>query len=631
MSMFRCKPLWSAMLCLLTIGASAAAHDSAPAAHPPIPPPPTNSYEVRHGVRIAMRDGTLLSADIYLPTAITPPFPTVLVRTPYGKDERFSKFAAELFATRGYVVVAQDKRGRFESGGEYTIATHEIADSYDTIDWIAHQPWSNQRVGAYGCSDRGDAVIYAAAARHPALKAAIPEAAAGAVGKAGGYYGFFSGRNGGAVELAMGLGWFADNGTKFFLQPPAALSWDEFQRLRPGFKLDRAPPALDYDKLVWSLPLVDILRSQGLAGTDWDHLAGRELTDAFFDRSDFLKGSERFNVPALHVNSWYDFGVGVTFFERDLFARNADSALARDNQFAVISPTLHCQSLRMTENYKVGDRSLGDPRFGHDALYVRWFDYWLKGVDNGVTRMPKVQYYLMGRNAWREASTWPAPGSREHTFLLGGATPANGPAAAGVLARARAKNWLAEDRYTYDPANPVPSIGGSLCCITSTKLEGAYDQREVEVRPDVLVYSTPPLERGVAVAGPMRLVLFVSSSAADTDFTAKLVDVYPDGTAYNVQESILRARYRHGFDKQELMTTGSVYELELRLPDTANYFGPGHRIRLEVSSSSFPRFDRNLNTGGRNFDETSWSVANNVIHRDARHPSRLILTVLNEH
>jgi putative CocE/NonD family hydrolase len=588
-----------------------------------------NPFEVQRSVQIPMRDGIRLSADVYVPRAQSGPFPVIMMRTPYSKNSKsgFIELFSKRFTQSGYVLVVEDKRGRFESEGRYIPADHEVADSYDSLEWISHQPWSNGKAGAYGCSDLGDATVYAAVSRHPSLKAIINEAG-NSTGPAGDWYRYFGVRNGGAVELVMATGWMVDNGTKYFLRPPAGLPWEQFANIRPYYKLNLSPPEVNYDKALLHLPIIDIMRNIGLPYTDFENFVGRELTDPFFASTDLLKGDERIGVPVLNVNSWYDFGPGVTFWQTAFFERNAANETARRNQFLIMSPSLHCESMNMTANYTVGSRPMGDPSKDFASLYVHWFDHWLKGADNAVTSMPKIQYYMMGENKWRGAPSWPPPGAHPLRLYLGG-TNSNGPAASGTLGSTAAPAGAPPHQYVYDPGHPAPSVGGSLCCIHNAALQGAYDQREVERRPDVLTYSTAPLKKGVYAAGPVDVVLHISSSAPDTDFTAKLVDVYPDGTAYNLQEGILRARYRDDFRKPALMHPGEVYQVRINLQDVGNYFGPGHRIRLEISSSNFPRFDRNLNTGGRNFDEKEWKLARNAVHIDAANPSYLELHVLD--
>jgi putative CocE/NonD family hydrolase len=576
-------------------------------------PEPRYKVRVEEGAKIPMRDGVRLATDLYFPVEAGNRIPVILIRTPYNKAPyREQKSAARQFAGQGYVVAVQDTRGRHASEGEFTAFAGDVTDGYDTTDWLSRQPWSNGKVGTYGCSYVGDVQILQAELRHPNLTAMIPQAAGSSVGAAGDRYYYFGARKAGNMDLASALGWFSNEGNKVRGQ---------------------APPKVPDSKLrqFWgTLPLLGMVARAGGAPSDWDDMVSRELTDPWWDQFGYLKGKERFNVPALHIGSWYDFGVAEVLLEFNLLRTNAETALARDNQFAVISPTNHCQSETGTTEYTlVGARELGDARYEYYSLYLKWFDHWLKGIDNGVTKMPKVMLYVMGKNLWRGEQEWPLARTRYTRYYLHSDGHANGRSGTGSLTTTQPRNEPA-DGYTYDPGKPVPSRGGPICCTGDPHADGSYDQSEIEARPDVLVYSTPVLKEGIEVTGPLKAVLYVSSSAKDTDFTAKLVDVYPDGKAYNVQEGILRARHREGFDKKVWMKTGEVYEVPVDLEATSNFFGPGHRIRVEISSSNFPRFDRNLNTGGKNYDETSWVVAQNRIHHSAAHASYILLPVIGQ-
>lgn len=578
---------------------------------------PQPKYQVRleENVMIAMRDGIKLSTDLYFPVGLDGKLPVVLIRTPYNKERyrHAERGAPRSLAAQGYAVAVQDKRGRFASEGEYVVQGGDVNDGYDTVDWLAKQPWSNGNIGTIGCSYEGDVQILQSQARHPNLKCMIPQSAGSSIGAAGNRYYYFGARKGGNVELAGGLGWFANNGNKIRSKPASNLPADRFRKF-------------------WgTLPLLGMVERAGGPPTDWDDIVKRELDDPWWDQFGYLKGNEKFDVPALHINSWYDFGVAETLLEFNLLRTNAVSEQARNNQFAVISPTSHCSSEFGTSSRTiVGERELGDARFDYFNLYLQWFDYWLNGVDNGVTRRPKLMIYVMGRNVWRAENEWPLARTRYTKYYLHSDGHANSRFGSGASDTAAPQSEPA-DNYTYDPRTPVPSRGGPLCCTgTPDAPEGSFDQSEVEARHDVLVYTTPELGRGVEVTGPIKAVLYVSSSAKDTDLTVKLVDVYPDGTAYNVQEGVLRARHREGFTKKVWMKPGGVYEVIVDLEATSNYFGPGHRIRVEVSSSNFPRFDRNLNTGGNNFDETAWVVARNRIHHSARYPSHVLLPVIPE-
>jgi putative CocE/NonD family hydrolase len=311
----------------------------------------------------------------------------------------------------------------------------------------------------------------------------------------------------------------------------------------------------------------------------------------------------------------------------NLYRTNAVSERSREHQYCIMSPMNHCRSEDATDATCIGARAVGAAGLPYDELYLRWFDHWLKGEPNGVTEMPKLRIFVMGRNEWRGEAEWPLARTVWTPYYLHSDGRANSRYGDGVLSTAPPVTEQ-HDSFVYDPLFPVPTVGGPICCTGGAVPEGGYDQSEVEMRADVLVYTTRPLEQGVEITGPLEAVLYVSSSAPDTDFTAKLVDVYPDGTAYILQEGILRARYREGLDRTVWMEPDGVYEVRIDLEATSNWFSPGHRIRLDISSSSFPRWDRNLNTGGNNYDEAEANLATNRVHHSARYPSRIVLPVI---
>jgi putative CocE/NonD family hydrolase len=371
-----------------------------------------------------------------------------------------------------------------------------------------------------------------------------------------------------------------------------------------------------------------MLEKAGTGSVDWDEFFTRELADPYWTEIGYISDEDRFDVPALHVNSWYDLGVGETLYLFNLMQRNAESERAKANQFAIISPSPHCASESMGRNATVGDLPVGDARLDYMRIYLDWFDHWLKGIENGVTEMPRLQLYVIGRNEWIGAAEWPLAGTVFTDFYLHSGGTANSRRGDGALSRTPPGNEP-PDRFTYDPSDPVPSQGGSLCCTGNPADQpGSFDQSDIEEREDVLVYTSEPLEEPLQVVGPLSAILYVSSSARDTDFTVKLLDVYPDGRAFNVQEAILRARYRDGFDTRVWMEPDGIYELSLDLHATGYEFQPGHRIRVDVSSSNFPRFDRNLNTGGNNYDETEGVVAHNTVHHSRQYPSQIRLPVV---
>ncbi|MGV8813111.1 MAG: CocE/NonD family hydrolase [Gelidibacter sp.] len=299
----------------------------------------------------------------------------------------------------------------------------------------------------------------------------------------------------------------------------------------------------------------------------------------------------------------------------------------RENQYLVIAPTLHCAFTRATENTVVGERSVGDARLNYDEQIYAWFDLWLKGETNDFKKKtPRVQYFTMGSNEWKSADQWPPADSKMTTYYLNSDGKVNTLKGDGTLTKKKPTKDN-PDSFVYDPMNPVTSLGGNVCCTGNAVQGGAFDQQKMEERPDILVYTTDVLKEGVEVTGFIESTLYVSSDAKDTDFTIKLIDVYPDGTAYNLDETIQRVRYREGYEKEVFMEGGKVYKVDLTPMSTSNYFKKGHRIRIEISSSNFPRFGRNMNTGGNNYDETEGVIAENQVHHSSKYPSQIRLPI----
>jgi putative CocE/NonD family hydrolase len=418
----------------------------------------------------------------------------------------------------------------------------------------------------------------------------------------------------------------------------ANTSQEDLIRAAKSYDLAGRLPPVDWAKEFWHLPLKDMIEAHGGPhGIFADSMPGiatggamikRAPNDPAWYRGGLFHDDMKINVPGLWFMSWYDVSVGPNLATYNHVRRTADPAIA-NQQYAVIAPTLHCSYTRATENTIVGERSVGDARLDYAALTYGWFDHFLKGENNGLLdTLPKVRYYTMGINKWQTTDTWPPKGAEPLTFFLSSAGKANTLNGDGSLTTTPpAKDT--PDQFTYDPKNPVMSHGGNVCCQANALQGGALDQRKMEEREDVLVYTTEPLKEGMEVSGPIEFTTFVSSDRKDTDITVKLIDVYPDGTAYNLDETIQRLRYRNGYDKPvEWMEPGKVYKVALQPMTTSNYFPAGHRIRIEVSSSNFPRFDRNLNTGGDNWSETESVVAHNVVHHSKQYPSSLKLTVV---
>jgi len=595
--------------------------------------PPKYGVKLIKSQMIPMRDGVRLSTDLYFPQNVEEKLPVILIRTPYNKKgyrNREKRSKAYMFASHGFVVAVQDCRGKFESEGIFSPpAGHEAEDGYDTVDWLAKQPWCNGKIGTFGCSYSAEVQAAQAPLRHPNLTCMILQCGP-MIGAANGRYRYWSGFKGGVLDLAASISWYFEAGCKYSLKLPPGLSDKEIRKIWDFFEPGPVNlPKVDFEKLNWYLPLIDVMKAAGAPPNDWEELITHDFGDPWWhDVMGYYDGTEKIDVPALHMSCWYDPSVDETIFEFNYFRENAVSETARNNQFLIVAPTTHCGFERASEHTIVGERDVGDARLNYDEIYLKWFDYWLKGIDNGITKMPKVQYYTMGLNKWQSSDVWPLPETQYTKYYFHSRGHANSRYEDGWLSPEPPKNEPS-DSFIYDPGHPVPSVGSQRGTPYGTPA-GAIDQARVEIRNDVLVYTTPPLKKGVEVTGPITVILYVSSSAKDTDFTAKLVDVYPDGTAYNIQQGILRARYREGFTKKVWMKKGEVYKLQLDLDATSNYFKKGHRIRVQVSSSDFPLWERNLNTGGNNYDETEWVIAKNTIHHSEKYPSHIVLPIIPE-
>jgi hypothetical protein len=402
---------------------------------------------------------------------------------------------------------------------------------------------------------------------------------------------------------------------------------------------DLAPqmPPVDWGQALNHLPVMDVIKSvdgpQGIYADRMEVSTGgamikRTPNDPAWYRGGLWHDNMRINVPGFWFMSWYDVSTGPNLAAYNSVRKTARPDIANE-QYAVIAPTLHCGYKRATENTVVGERSMGDARLDYDELTYGWFDHFLKGEDNHVLQtMPKVRYFTMGMNKWQSSDTWPPKGAQPMTLYLSSGGKANTLGGDGALAP-DAPGADSPDAFTYDPMNPVTSYGGNVCCTGNAVSGGAFDQRKMEARPDILVYTSEPLKEAIEASGPIEATLYVSSDAKDTDITVKLIDVYPDGAAYNLDETIQRLRYREGYDKPPVwMEAGKVYKVALQPMTTSNYFPAGHRVRIEVSSSNFPRFDRNLNTGGNNYDESKGVVAHNAVHHSKQYASQVTLTVV---
>jgi putative CocE/NonD family hydrolase len=585
-------------------------------------------------VLIPMRDGVRLSALILFPKdRPRRDMPAVLFRSPYliepGEVRRFAPYLQTLLEN-GYAAVIQNVRGRYFSEGTYTYLIGSGKDGYDTVEWITRQPWSNGKVGTLGCSSTAEEQHKLNGSQPPGLAATVPMGSGAGIGRVGPYNEMGNFYRGGVVQ-GLWFSWYYGSGYTYRPSFPSSLSRETLIRLGRFWNLqpETIPPS-GVDTLVWTLPINQIMNRMGATPSDMDDFVNRLPNDPRWKTVDFGGEGDHFGAPMLMINSWYDVSIGpnVALFEYE--TKNAANQNARDNMFMVIAPTTHCaEGIVESQHTIVGERDLGDARFDYVGLVQKWFDHFLKGVDNGVTRQPKVRAYMMGANQWRAYDTWPPKEARYVDYYLDSDGSANSRTGNGRLTLAKPAK-AGSDPFAYDPMHPVQSLGGSICCFSQNFEGGAFDQAEIEMRDDVLVYSTPPLAKTLEIAGPVKVSLFLSSDAKDTDLTVKLIDVYPNGKAYNLDESIQRVRWRDGWEKPVLMERGQVYKVDVGPLVTGNAFLAGHRVRIEVSSSNFPRFMRNLNTGGNNYDEKDGVVAHNVIHHSPEHPSVIVLPIVGD-
>jgi hypothetical protein len=600
---------------------------------------------VEEMVMVPMRDGVRLATHIYRPKdSGSNPVPTIFVKTPYnmnlwGNGEmNVGRFRGPLEAVRrGYAYVNQNERGKFFSEGEWDILGPPKTDGYDALTWIAAQLWSNGKVGTQGCSSTAEWQMGLASLDHPAHAAMVPQGFGAGVGRIGDWYEQGNWYRGGAEQMLFFTWLYGVQNTQ---RPQFDPDLDADDRARVARYFDLAPemPRADWTEALWHLPVEDFMRHvDGPEGVFADpapvatggRMIQRTPNDPAWYRGGLYHDDEPFGVPSFWFMSWYDVSIGPNLALFNHVRENGLDAETRDNQFAMVAPVTHCGYTRARENTVVGERSVGDARWDYSELIYQWFDYWLKGEQNGINdSLPKVRYYTMGANQWNTSSTWPPEGVELVTWYLdseGGANTLNGDGRL-ITEAPMAENV---DAFTYDPMDPVVSYGGNVCCIGGAIDAGSFDQKEIEAsRQDILVYTTEPFEDGIEVSGTIGITLYVSSDARDTDFTVKLLDVYPDGSAYNLDETIQRIRYREGYDRQVFMESGQVYEIEVSPMSTSNFFAPGHSLRVEVSSSNFPRFTRNLNTGGNNYDETEGVVAHNQVHHSGQYPSQIRVPVV---
>jgi len=559
---------------------------------------------IERNVAMKTRDGVTLQADIYRPAA-DGNYPVLLTRTPYDKNGTAA--FGQAGAQRGFIVVAQDVRGRYASEGEWYPFKHESADGYDAVEWAAALPHSNGKVGMFSGSYVGATQMLAAVSHPPHLAGICP------VVTASNYHENWT-YQGGAFEQ-----WFNESWTSGLAQDTANRALHQRSNALVG---STVLPLKQFP--IFNLPAI----AEGAALTrelapyflDWlDHPA----YDSYWKQWAIDEQYASIQVPSLTVSAWYDIFQGGSLKNYMGLKAHAGNEAARKGQHLIVAIGGHSGSSRTVGAVDFGP----DAPFDENTVTLDWYDYLFLGKQNEFASGKPVKIFVMGENKWRSEDSWPLERAKETRYLLHSAGKANTATGNGALSVASAQKE-APDTYIYDPANPVPTVGGPLCCDSEHLAPGPRDQQAVESRPDVLVYSTPALDQDMEVTGPVTLNLYASSSALDTDFTAKRVDVWPNGFEQNLTEGILRARYRESTATAQPIVPGKIYEYKIDLWSTSNVFLKGHKIRLEVSSSNFPRFDRNLNTGGSAATDSTFVKATNTIYHDTAHPSALVLPVV---
>jgi uncharacterized protein len=598
---------------------------------------------VERKVMVPMRDGVRLATDVYRPRNATGRLGTVLVKTPYNFNfwDVRNRVPADMTAAltaikRGYAYVVQNERGHFFSEGNYDILGPPRTDGYDALDWISKQPWSNGKVGTTGCSSTAEYQPGVAATGHPAFAAMNVQGFGAGVGRVGGYFEQGNWYRGGAVQMLF-ITWIYGQQNQVRPMFPRDVSQEDLVRASRMFDLAPQMPNVDWSQALRHLPVQDILKAvdaptgifaDAMPVDTGGRMIQRTPNDPAWYKGGLWHDNMPLKVPGLWYMSWYDVSVGPNLAMYNHVRKTAPPEIA-DQQWAIIAPVGHCAYTRATENTVVGERSMGDARLDYQEIMYGFFDRFVTGGQSPrLAALPKVTYFTMGLNKWQSSDTWPPRGAEPSTMYLGSGGKANTAGGDGTLTAAPPEPDR-PDSFVYDPENPVPSYGGNVCCTGNAVQAGAFDQKTNEAREDVLVYTSEPFKDGVELTGPITPTLYVSSNVKDTDFTVKVLDVYPDGRAYNLDESIQRMRYRDGYDKPLVwMEAGKVYKVTLQPLTTSNYFAPGHRLRIEVSSSNFPRFDRNLNTGGNNYDESKGVVAQNQVHHSKQYPSHVIVTIV---
>ena len=555
----------------------------------------TESFRVdRHvDTKVPMRDGVQLSADLFLPRGAGPR-PTVLMRTPYSNSLEATIEKGQRLADGGYNCVIMDCRGRWDSEGEYVPFLNEGVDGFDTQEWIGQQPWSDGTIGTAGASYLGTTQWRPAPLGSSYLKCIVPRVIC---------TDYYSGLlyPGGALQLNVAMTWG--------MRTHGRTGQDiEFHNWTQAFR---------------HLPIRDIDQSGGRDLPFWRDWIDHPSYDDYWSPMDDEQRWDQIKVPALNMGGWFDLYANQTFTNFNGLRLHGGSELARQSQL-IIGPWPHALSMSTrTGDIDFGQQSLYDL----EALELRWFDRWLRGIDNGIERESPLRLFIMGANRWQDEDEWPLARTDWQRWFLHSEGQANSVIGDGRLSL-ESPAAEAADQFVYDPDYPVQTLGGNNCCSPHVVPWGPHDQRPAEMRGDVLCYTSDPLAGDLQVIGPIEVVLFAATDGLDTDWTAKLVDVFPNGYAMNLCDGIVRARYRESRETPSLLEAGTIYEYRIEVGVTGNVFQVGHRLRLEISSSNFPRFDRNPNTGNTYGVDAQLRVAHQTVHLSADHPSHVRIPVI---
>lgn len=569
---------------------------------------------VEHGAVMLTRDGKRLYADIYQPSG-DGKYPTLLRRTPYGRTqndlaETFNE--AHFFASHGYLVVVQDTRGRHGSEGVWHPFVYEARDGYDAVEWAAALPQSNGRVGMFGQSYGAISQYLAATQRPPHLVTAVPVSA---------YLGAFENYwyNRGALELSWTLSYFMNMATDVLTKLGDRDRLAELEAMKSDPSVRFAPLT---DDALRHLPLEDWIDRFGPGAPFLADILHHDKEDAYWWTVDLRRQLHNIDIPMLHVGSWYDIANWDTPQYFLGIRSEAMSARARGNQALFMGPWSHLLPFSQPTSGGTGDIDFG-PEAAYPMVHMQleWFDHYVRDGGTSLPR-PPVTLFVMGENSWRHEDDWPVTRAEATVWYLRSNGDANGADGGGVLQREAADSHEPTDNYVYDPEDPVPSAGGRYVG------GGVRDQRAKATRPDVLHYTSDPLAEDLEITGPLQLELYASTDAVDTDFVAILCDVHPDGFVQNLSEGLVRARFRDSFDEPTLLTPGEVYPFTIELGNISHVVKADHALRLLVTSSDFPRWDRNTNTGVRPAAASRTQPARQTIYHDSSRPSRLILPVV---